>query len=512
MVLIATRIFYFRINPNTTKAITIGNDAIAHLHIVKRIKKQKGKLPDFSDLYTFEKSDYPYGYHKIINLFGFSLNFLEKYGGYFPIFWDILLLTAVNYTLGVYGGSKIVSLLFPFLVVFIWNIGRSTHFTERAFGILFGNLYLLSGVLIYLSGNYFILLISILFFILFASASKFTWQAVLFFSVILSTLSWTPLYIGLFIFCFVVASLLTNHYTSRVFIGVVRHSIFCRTHLWKLFLKNSNYGDFITFLKRLRHGHLNEAVSYYFSNPILKLVSDNPITIIAVAVVIRNYKSLDIFAFWFIAGVLLVLFISTDLLKFLGEPERYMELAVIPVFVLTSRFTAASPFDYILIVLTVTFLAFSYVYHIKYRIRVDTMYSFLQEEYMSAMELVELIKDYKNKTILTIDMRVSFFFGYYNENNRFISDFTNSPVISRWKDYMELMPDRLAYPGNDIDTYIRKYEIDYMIVHKKRLIDINHLTKKKYYDFSRYREEFKNEFFTLYNTSSCISEKRLHYG
>ena len=145
LLLVSFRLVLFFLD-RSKSTITFG-DSMGNLKYVKEYYRTNGSPMDVTGQYILDEADYPNGFHKIFYYLKISIPWLEKFGGLIPIFCDSLLLLLITLAIYAFGGEQYEWLLaFPFLRTFYGNVGRANHFSERAYGGLWGNAYLFSIV------------------------------------------------------------------------------------------------------------------------------------------------------------------------------------------------------------------------------------------------------------------------------------------------------------------------------------------------------------------------------
>lgn len=462
-------------------------DAIGHLTFLKEYIKNKGKKIELNYLYTLEGPGYPTGFHKLFYYLKIPLNIVENYGCFVPIISDSLLLLVTAFSINLYGGNNFVWLLFfPFLRIFFGNQGRSQHFTERAYGVLWGNIYLLCTIgfveSFYVDNNWFLLLIANFAFLIFSVSSKFAWQGSFFISLILSLISLRPIYIFVYLASTFLSFIITKGYSLEVLKGLIRFSFFYKTYLGprSVDVKEGHYSKLFKW-----KGIREFCILLFIASP-LRVITDNPLNLIILFIFLPN--SFDIWMKWSLVGVFLTLIISLKSFSFLGEPERYLEFSIIPVFITLSK---SQFLDIPPIIITLTILSTLAVlsFHLKLCIQKKDRKKRLQE---SMLSLKNYFRRVNNSNIITIPFRLSFFLGYNNQNkNKFITLLSNIGLGELKEEYCWLMKDRYPFVRSELDEVAIKYDLDYFVVHKD---SVNSMNKEfgNYYNIENFSIVYEN--------------------
>ena len=464
-------------------------DCIGHLNLLKSLYENNGKIIDLKQ-YLFDTNDYPNGFHKLIYWLRIPLNRIEKIGVFIPSIFDFLLLLLLLLSVTFFGGDfKYWVLTFPFLLIFIHNNGRSFHFGERAMGTFFGSAYLFCIISYLMSYNYWYIGVACFCFVVFSTSSKFSIQAVFLISLILSIISldYSPLLI--LMFCFIAACFLTAGYPYKVVKGLIRHSTYFSKRMHITNYSHSSYFDLFSKLLSFRP---KKIANLYYFNPVCLIFSGVAVTPIFIYNIFFE-EVIPSSMYWLVmmglSGILVTLLISLKPFKILGEPERYLEYVVIPIVLVLTYI----PFKPSLIVLiSMGFLLLSFLLKIYFLFNLKVANS--QEFYNDQDHLIKYVNTMDNKTLLCIDLRLSFLLGYYNNKVKFVTLFGNIG-IGKQDAFTELVPEKYPYPGDDLSKYIKKHNIDYICVSHQSLRNVADIMK---YDFSKFTKVFDNGSFSVY--------------
>lgn len=472
-------------------------DAINHLEFLRQIYQNGGVIPKKISKYLLDTNDYPNGYYKLLYYLKVPVSFADRYGGYLSLLWDVLNIILIFAAIRLWGSDHFEWIFFiPFLGLWLAHIGRAFYFSARPFGVFVTNLFLFGLIGFYVDGNIVFLAIALLGFVGFSTSSQFGWQAAIFYAIGLS--AYDIEFAGIFAGLFIVAALTTRGYSVEVLLGLVRHSHFYKTYLVRIHPATieNKYGQLYSFIKqpsfeRLKYLYRNNSIAAFFS-----LI---PINILVLYSFCTSDAQINIFYAWFICGLLLVLLIATEPLKFLGEPERYLEYSVIPVFVLISSVNPFVDFIPLIIVVILVIMLFDAFYYVKSALKIGYVNS---DKEKSIIGLLDFMSSTSQSVVLAIPTRLSFMLGYSNANNFYVSWFMNIGKGKLGDDFKELIPDRYAFPGNKLKFYVEKYKIDYIVAEIAGIKSARRLLGYGYYsELESYSKVFENEYFIVFKIS-----------
>lgn len=478
-------------------------DEISHLLMLKSIIQNEGKIPRILSRFLLNYNDYPNGFHKLISRFPLKLAFWEKYGGLLPIASDLFLLIWISVFINRIGGLEFGWLiLYPFIRLLWSREARSNDFGERAFGVLTGNLYLGTLYLCLQQGVWAWLPLGLVGFFLSMTSSKFSIQAIAFFSITLSIATQNPAYVILGITAFLLTNLITGNYAYKVLRGQILYSRHYYRHRMKRTLLRNFYHDFIRAFERFK---LSRFKFLFFENPIFMLLSNCPVNLAFLYLWgTQGFAQSPLAAFAF-CGTMLCLLTSTQKLKFLGQPERYLEFSLLPMFAYLSQFTLPTHRLIFGLSLLVGLVAVFYQVNVKLKQRPDYL-----AHRKSYTRLRKYLAQRSDAVVMTIPLKCSNYLTYMLEKHRYVACFTHCQDEQSYLEYESLIPDFYPYPGQDLQHYIRQYGIE-MIIYLKA--SSPYLAKvypgKLYYQLDQYPVLFENEDFVVYDAAGAqaISSK-----
>lgn len=210
---------------------------------------------------------------------------------------------------------------------------RGAYLNERVFGFTFANIFFLSVGLLITFGASWALALALGAAALVAVSSKFSFQALVFITPVTSILGadWRPaaiLAVGL-----ALGVIASRGYALRVWKGTLRHSSFYARFLVKYHDYTTSFSlrQFADVLAQLSVFRPRQAWVIFARQPLVKMVIHAPAVWIAIAIfALYPAPYASFFGPMLIASVIVAAVTSTDWLKFLGEGERYLEVALLP--------------------------------------------------------------------------------------------------------------------------------------------------------------------------------------
>ena len=436
------------------------DDAVVHLSLVKELRENSFTPPDFSRRFLFSGTGYPWGFHLFFAFTKIPLGFLERFGTVVAAFFDSLTLFLVALSLHYLGGGSLYwLLLFPLLRLFWGKPGRAHSFSERPFATFFGNLYLLAVfIFIEIEDSVWLLAVAILAGGVVAVSSKFAFQAIVFFSLGFSIFFLTAEPLVILGLSLVSAALVTKGESVRILISSVRWSVFYRQFLQARTSKTSR-----NFYLELFRGPKSSWLSLAKSNPIIGILLDNPLLLVALATsfIADNPTSWHV---WLMVGVGLVLVISTPMLTFLGEPGRYLEFAIIPLFLILAN--SAPEFGFISgAVLILTGVA---TFVILVRELRKSQGTASMQRVASMRELRHWVKGLKKGVVLANPGRLNLFLGYCNPGLSFLWIHSAISTGDKRRAFERLVPASYPKATMEIGWFVENFDLEYLVLEKNQ--------------------------------------------
>lgn len=434
------------------------DDAVVHLSLVRELRKNSVAPPDFSGRFLFSGTDYPWGFHLFFALTKIPIRFLERHGTAVASFFDSLTLLLVALSLQYFsGGSFFWMLLFPLLRLFWGKTGRAHSFSERPFATFFGNLYLLMVfILTEIQYSIWTLAIAVIAGSVVIFSSKFAFQAMVFFSVGFSIIFLTAEPLMVLGLTLAFAALITRGHSVRILISSVRWSIFYRQFLQARTSKTNR-----NFYLELLKGPVPTWLAQAKSNPIVGMFLDNPFLLIA-QIMLFFADSPSPWHAWLSVGVVLVLAISASPLTFLGEPGRYLEFAIIPIFITLAEITPVIGIG-IGTLLTLAGIATMLIF-IRELWKKPSNASI--ERVASMLDLRRWVNGLTKGVVLANPGRLNLFLGYSNPSLSFLWIHSAISAGDKRKAFERLVPSRYPIATMEIGWFVDNYDLQYMVLEK----------------------------------------------
>jgi len=469
-------------------------DEISHLMMLKSVQENEGRIPEKINRFLLNHNDYPNGFHKLIAMLRLPLSFWDQYGGFLPIGFDVLQLLWIYLFVQLTGGHDFMWLLcFPLIRILWSREARSNDFGERAFGGLVGNIYL-GSVFIYMTLDvWYWLPVAFLTFALCSCASKFGNQAMLFFTLIISLCTLNILPLAIYGACFLLTALITRGYLLKVIRGQILYSNHYRHHRIQRVWQRGFYKDFFSSLFRFKWMRFK---FFFFENPLFMLLTNCPVNFAFLAFWAFQSFELTPLAAYAQCGNILALLIALKPLRFLGQPERYLEFSLPALFSYLSLFSAVSYWPVFLLMVLLGVLTAYYQFNIKLKEHPDYL-----PRRKSYTRLRKFLSQQPDSVILTIPLKCSNYLAYRLPRHRYVACFTHCESKNQYEEYQQLIPDYYPFPGPNLSQYIEQYRVQFMIQLKSSVAFLNQRTQSEYYNFNPFPVVFENDDFIVYATT-----------
>jgi len=455
----------------------IGLDTHFHLYYSKVIRDNKFKIPQTLPRFIGRGiENYPYFYHILLALFPKKL--LDKYVERFlNPFLDALFAVAiylfVMYLSDDVRKSLIASSLYIFTPIFfsIQSTGpRIRSSTPRLFGELLTNFVFIFLFLYMLKGSLFYIVLSALFTSLVTLSSRFSLQAIIFFSLIM--------FLGTFHFAFIFNTLLAIPFSLLISKGryyfVLKSQINYLALYFRINRENKIYiskrnsikaiidsikrKQVFDFLKQIII--VNSFTSVVFKFPIMFISLYYVIKALLNKMAILEYHEFVIYLL-ILSGLLLFILTNIRLLLFLGEAERYLiHIAFFIILIAANNIS-----------LSITFLLVGW--GIFFQVG-DFIYLYLLSDrkkgFIARKEFIDFLKSLPNKkNLLTIPIHLGGHTILYETSHNWFYPFF---MDTKSKEFSHIM---IRYPIinlEKLDYMADKYGIDYVCVRKEVLQEI----------------------------------------
>lgn len=476
LILIVSRLYLVKVCGQSS--LYSDGDIAVHLGFVKEYIRTAGGPIRFNWRYTLEHDDYPTGYHKIFYYFGFSCEWLAKYGGIFNIIFDTCHLVLIYYFLKCFQVDTVWILLYPISRFLISHEGRAATFNERSFGVFFGSLYLVCSFVFCETGDYLFLVLAAFSFLVFSISSKFAWQAVTFVMIFMCFALQSVMPIAVYCTSFIFSVFLSRGYALDVLKGLIRHSKF-----YESYLASRHYGLENNYKKIREISSFQSFIYEILNNRVFRSITDYPVMSFCIFILFSssNYN----------LGHALVLFLlvihlvfCTETFKFLGEAERYIEFCLPFVFLFVAKSSSAFNLTAVALIVAVYVVLFGFRYLKIVRDCRDTKAR--DDEYRA---VVSYMSDIKQGLAVAVPFRLAYVVGLNlpAENKiQFLMNYTNAPLGQNLETLKGIMPDHYPFIDKDTDSIIRKFSIDFLLVDKQAVNFLHAKTGGYYQRFNKY--------------------------
>ena len=455
---------------NANSEILYGSDHPIHVRIIKTIIKDNFKTFP-KNIFTFQEyaSYYPTLYHFLLALF-FPKKSIEN-----PkiIQKSILLIKVIFFNLFIYllqknndyGTIDIIILnsiyiTFPFSYTF-WN-AKNTGLSARSFGLLIGELYVYSIFIFLTNGsnlNYFIS--AILFSFLAMLTSMMTFQFIVLSSPIISIL-YGNILVLLIPICSSFLYYIFFKKQFKIYIdGLYNFYRNYYNYLNQLILIKNRpniFRDFIfDFWKLLfdKSKSLKQKILYIYLNPIMELIHGFPYLIFLIYFFAQNY-TFNLIEFGIPFSVIILFFvICINPLRFLGEPQRYVEY-IIPIITLIF-------YNNINFQITVYLIIVSSIYILTLKL-ISKKIRNIDENKIKALEYIKNHFEWED-IIISNDSYILKYVSAYT--NIFALDTSKELTNSEVDDYF--IKDYGTISKSKIINLTKKYDINAIIINLQKL-------------------------------------------
>lgn len=323
-----------------------GSDHYFHVGLIKLIKNNGNRfLTKRANILPELNLSYPQFLHWIISFF--PIRVVSRLGTMVTIFMLVLsLILLIGFTyfiMSLYSESNSLAVFMVATIYIVmpysyayWN-AKNVGVSARGFGILLVHLYCYCLIFLQLEPHYiyyfgisFISLLLIL-------SSQFGAQFIL-----LSAIPYSVLFADFWILLSVILGVILfrisfGEVAKSFFQGQYWHKQIYSKYLADVFIlkvRPSIYRDFVYDFWRLTRRDIKKALWYLFSNPLINVLKGFPIMIVAIIYLVTStsyseLNDIETILFKILIGGLVVFFLtSLRKTRFLGEPDRYLELLI----------------------------------------------------------------------------------------------------------------------------------------------------------------------------------------
>lgn len=431
-------------------------DAMTHLLLAEMIRRNAKRLPKRTPEFLLSgPQDYPAFFHWLVALLPKSL--VERCEWMFSPLIEgahaALVFLALYGALGWLGVPSPLEIALLLVVAWILSPGlamdmrRGGFLNERVFGFLFSNCYFMAMAAWLVNGEPLMLVIAALAGCIVAVSSKFGMQAIVFVTpfAALLLLDFRPLV--LLVATVVAALILSRGYARFVWCGSVRHTRFYARYLMHVhdYVNSFSTGQFVEVARLLSRGSVRTAVRLALDHPMMKAFTNSPVvwvSLMAASTNVSAYVELKTVLSAVVAATAMVALITTsDTFKYLGEGERYLEVAIAPSLLLMAISVpdwaihlAAGLVIYSVLRLLAAWGTFANVYRNAEASAADTR------------ELLNWLAKLPSRTIYSVPGRLAFPISYAAPQHKYIWWFINAPESYRQAAFERLFEGGSRYP------------------------------------------------------------------
>jgi hypothetical protein len=324
-------------------------DAMTHLVAIDLVRRNGHRIPWETPQFLCSSGyDYPGLFHKLLSYIPRRL--LERgewliSPGFEGAHAALVYLGA--WFLMVQLGTGASARGFAFLVVVGWaltpllthNPRRGSVLGERCFGYIWGHAFLFCMVAATVTGEWLWAVPAALAFAMATASSKFALQAMVFVTVVFAALRLDPMPLSILAIGAASAALLSLGYVFTVIAGTLNHSRFYRSFLVRVhdYTRSFSTRDLAQGVSLLLRGRPRAAVAAFKRHPIHRLPALVPwlVPFVVSVIALPGGEMATALIQWVLAALIVTAATATDSFKFLGEAERYMEFALLPMIALS---------------------------------------------------------------------------------------------------------------------------------------------------------------------------------
>ena len=484
------RIFYTnRVNFITTR------DNFTFFNLIKNYKDNNHRIPKNLNQYIFGKNVYPCFLPWILSFvpMKYNIKIIDKYLNHFIDYIQFSLLFFIAF---IFTKNPFIcffcSILFILSPTFLLYKSRTFFLSARALGNLLISIFMIFSFL-FIEYNYTLYAFILVFLIAFILLShRFASQVLFFLSLFLIIIYGLP-FIIFFIFGFLLALLLSKGFYIRVFKG----------HIGQLyyFKKSDNKNDMVKgeseFLKMIKFLINPLKNKEKIKNRIAFGIMYTPTLLFLPYVIhyvivnkISYMHHFFFFLLWSIICVLLMLFTSFKMTRFLGQQDRYLEYSLIPLAYLSS-YVLIYDFNILTLVLYIFVLIISISINLRYyfsNLRRKDGKIHLYEK--SKKELINFLNELPFSRFVTIPMNLSHEIIFLSKQEVLFN--AGAMDINSVKKFIDISP---YFPYPDIQRVRKKYGIKYLIIEKNHLEKMKNIpdTKNIFKSIAKLKRIFNNE-------------------
>lgn len=326
-------------------------DAMTHLVAIDLVRRNGHRIPDATPQFLCSTGfDYPALFHKLLSYIPRRL--LERgewlmSPGFEAIHAALVylgawyLVTQMGLAEAARGAAFLVVAGWALTPLLTHNPRRGSVLGERCFGYVWGHAFLFCMTVAAVMREPLWIAAAALFFTLATASSKFALQAMAFITITFAALRLDAMAFLVLAVSAIAAVVLSLGYVLRIVAGTINHSRFYCSFLVRVhdYTRSFSTKDLKAGIALLLRGHVGEARAAFKRHPIHRLPALVPwllpFAVAWIALPLDEEPFAAALVQWALAALLVTAVTATDTFKFLGEAERYMEFALLPLICLS---------------------------------------------------------------------------------------------------------------------------------------------------------------------------------
>lgn len=481
-----------------------GTDRFSHLYYINVIRESKHHIPKKTDqILTSGFLGYPMLLHWILSFFDEGT--VKKIEPYLGSLWDslhatLLFISSIYIFSTIYDLNSAISMsllacvIFVFTPAFMKPGARTFSISARPVGGLLVSISLITAILFTQIDNNIYALISIFSASLVFLSSKFSAQALFFISLGLGILTLNIFSFFIPILAFLLAIAISKGQYLTVLRGHIRYlhfySKYIQFHHNRLLPVplNTLFWDLIN-----RTITIKDLLKEVGKRPTFRLLIFVPYLLVFFigfySVGFSKYPIINYLVFWAITPLFLFALFNNRYLKFLGEPDRYMEYGIFPISLYIAFVVASNQYLYYILAATILFSIGIIIFNTLVIVKFTSINEKLG---IVKSELVE----YLNSTseifrTLPIPLVLGKEIVYKTKHKAVVFMGNMGTSKESREEFKLLVPDEYPYISKELDKIIDYFKCNALIVDKEMAGN---------YDFSTYDKIFENDGYLVYRT------------
>lgn len=430
-------------------------DAMTHLLLADMIRSCARKIPRATPHFLLSgPQDYPAFFHWLVALI--PRRTVESLEWFFSPTIEavhVMLVFAASYTVLSYFDAS-ANLSLAALITITWllspglaiDIRRGAFLNERVFGFLFSNCYFMAITAWLVTGHPSGLGVAVLAGCVVSVSSKFGMQAMMFITPLSALLLRDVDLLVPLLLVLVFAPVMSCGYAFNVWRGSVRHTHFYARYLIHVgdYVSSFSTRQFLEAIRLMRQGSVRTAVFMVLNHPLVKTVTNNPAVWVALAVAyfIDIPYAATVLVSIVASAALVAILTSMDTFKYLGEGERYLEVALAPALLFIALAVPSEAASFFLGLIGYSVLRLAQ----KWRQLLVLRRSDPPSGAADTRALLEWLIGQPAMTIYSVPGRLAFPIAYTMSQHRFVWWFANAPERHRQADFEKLFEGGSRYP------------------------------------------------------------------